>query len=57
VSESFAAFIIPYVDDMLLIENYIGLLEIIKGYLNKSLSMKDLGEGMYILGININRDR
>ena len=29
----------------------------IKGYLNKSFSMKDLGEATYILGIKIYRDR
>ena len=28
-----------------------------KGYLNKSFSMKDLGEAAYILGIKIYRDR
>jgi len=33
------------------------LLNSIKGYLNKSFSMKDLGEAAYILGIKIYRDR
>ena len=40
-------------DDILLIENDIEFLDIIKGYLNKSFSMKDLGEATYILGIKI----
>ena len=44
-------------DDILLIGNYIEFLDSIKGYLNKSFSMKDLGEAAYILGIKIYRDR
>ena len=46
-----------YVDDILLIGNDIEFLDSIKGYLNKSFSMKDLGEASYILGIKIYRDR
>ena len=41
----------------LLIGNDIEFLDSIKGYLNKSFSMKDLSEATYILGINIYRDR
>ena len=44
VSGSSVAFLILYVDS-------------IKGYLNKSFSMKDLGEAAYILGIKIYRSR
>ena len=44
-------------DDILLIGNDIEFLNSIKGYLNKSFSMKDLGEAAYILGIKIYRDR
>ena len=44
-------------DDILLIGNDIELLESVKGYLNNSFSMKDLGEAAYILGIKIYRDR
>ena len=44
-------------DDILLIGNDIEFLESIQGYLNKSFSMKDLGEAAYILGIKIYRDR
>ena len=45
VSGSSVAFLILYVDDILLI------------YLNKSFSMKDLGKAAYILGIKIYRDK
>ena len=48
---------ILYVDDILLIGNDIEFLDSIEGYLNKSFSMKDLGEAAYILGIKIYRDR
>ena len=57
VSGSSIAFLILYVDDILLIGNDIEFLHSIKGYLNKSFSMKDLGEAAYILGIKIYRDR
>ncbi|KAK1647853.1 hypothetical protein QYE76_065658, partial [Lolium multiflorum] len=57
VSGSSVAFLILYVDDILLIGNDIELLRSVKGYLNNSFSMKDLGEASYILGIKIYRDR
>ena len=57
VSGSVVAFLILYVDDILLMGNDIELLDSIKAYLNKSFSMKDLGEAAYILGIKIYRDR
>ncbi|KAK1594668.1 hypothetical protein QYE76_008240 [Lolium multiflorum] len=57
VSGSSVAFLILYVDDILLIGNDIELLSSVKGYLNKSFSMKDLGEAAYILGIKIYRER
>ena len=57
VSGSSVAFLILYVDDILLMGNNIEFLDSIKGYLNKSFSMKDLGEAAYILGIKIYRDR
>ena len=57
VSGSSVAFLILYVDDILLIGNDIEFLDSIKGYMNKSFSMKDLGEPAYILGIKIYRDR
>ena len=56
MSGSSVAFLVLYVDDILLIGNDIEFLSI-KGYLNKSFSMKDLGEAAYILAIKIYRDR
>ena len=56
VSGSFIAFLILYVDDILLIGNDIEFLDSLKGYLNKNFSMKELGEAAYILGIKIYRD-
>ena len=57
VSGSNVAFMISYVDDILLIGNDIDLLNSVKSYLNSKFSMKDLGEASYILGIKIYRDR
>ena len=56
MSGSSVAFLILYVDDVLLIGNDIKFLDSIKGYLNKSFSMKDLGEAAYIFGIKIYRE-
>ena len=57
MSGSSVAFLILYVDDILLIGNDTEFLNSIKGYLNKNFSMKDLGEAAYILGIKIYRNR
>ena len=57
MSGSSVAFLLLYVDDILLMGNDIEFLESIKAYLNKCFSMKDLGEAAYILGIKIYRDR
>ena len=57
VSGSSVAFLILYVDEILLIGNNIEFLDSIKGYLNKNISMKDLSEATYILGIKIYKDR
>ena len=57
VSGGSIAFLILYVDGILLIENDIEFLDSIKGYLNKNFSMKYLDEAAYILGIKIYRDR
>jgi hypothetical protein len=56
-SGSFVAFLILYVDDILLIGNDIPMLESIKTSLKNGFSMKDLGEVAYILGIRIYRHR
>nr|GEV01077.1 retrotransposon protein, putative, Ty1-copia subclass [Tanacetum cinerariifolium] len=50
-------FLILYVDDILLMGNNITMLQEVKSWLCKCLSMKDLGETAYILGINIIRDK
>jgi hypothetical protein len=57
VSGSSVAFLILYVDDILLIGNDTKLLKSVTDYLNSKFSMKDLGEAAYILGIKIYRDR
>ena len=56
-SGSSVAFLVLYVDDILLIGNDVELLGSMKEYLNSYFSMKDLGEAAYILGIKIYRDR
>ena len=45
------------VDDKLLIGNDIPMLESVKEWLKSCISMKDLGNAEYILGIKIYRDR
>ena len=57
VSGSSVAFLILYVDDILLIGNDIEILDSMKGYLNKSFSKKDLGEAAYTLSVKIYIDR
>src|SRR3954469_12234207 len=57
MSGSSVAFLVLYVDDILLIGNNVKFLESMKEYLNGQCSMKDLGEAAYILGIKIYRDR
>src|SRR3989337_2330586 len=57
VSGSYVAFLILYLDDILLIGNDKEFLNSIKGYLNKNFSMEYVGEAAYILGIKIYSDR
>jgi hypothetical protein len=57
VSGSAVVFLVMYVDDILLIENDIPMMKVVKSSLRKSFSMKDLGEASYILDIKIYRDR
>lgn len=52
-SRSFIVFLILYVDGILLIRNDVSMLSAVKESLNDKFSMKDLGEGVYILGIKI----
>ncbi|GJW03238.1 retrotransposon protein, putative, ty1-copia subclass [Tanacetum coccineum] len=56
-SESNVAFLILYVDDILLIRNNVTMLQEVKSWLCMCFHMKDLGEASYILGIKIIRDR
>ena len=57
VSGSSVAFLILYVDDILLIENDVEFSEKHKEVFERSFSKKDLGEAAYILSIKIYRDR
>ena len=57
VSGSLVAFLVLYVDDILLIGNDILSLHAVKTWLGGNFSMTDLGEVTYILGIGIYRDR
>ncbi|GJR94337.1 retrotransposon protein, putative, ty1-copia subclass [Tanacetum coccineum] len=56
-SGSSVAFLILYVDDILLMGNNVTMLQEVKSWLCKCFSMKDLGEAAYILRIKIIRDR
>ncbi|GJS31494.1 retrotransposon protein, putative, ty1-copia subclass [Tanacetum coccineum] len=56
-SGSNVAFLVLYVDDILLMGNSVTMLQEVKSWLCKCFSMKDLGEAAYILGIKIIRDR
>ena len=51
------AFLVLYMDDILLIENDVGMLSTIKVWLANTFNMKDLVEASYILGIKLFRDR
>ncbi|KAH9735169.1 hypothetical protein KPL71_017652 [Citrus sinensis] len=57
IQEKSVAFLILYVDDILLIGNDIGVLTTIKSWFAKQFDMKDLGKASYILGIKLLRDR
>ncbi|GKB42204.1 retrotransposon protein, putative, ty1-copia subclass [Tanacetum coccineum] len=56
-SGSNVAFLILYVDDILLMGNNVTMLQEVKSCLCKCFSIKELGEAEYILGIMIIRDR
>ncbi|KAL0400303.1 UNVERIFIED_CONTAM: Retrovirus-related Pol polyprotein from transposon TNT 1-94 [Sesamum radiatum] len=57
ISGSSIAYLVLYVDDILLIWNDVKMLGDIKVWLSTQFSMKDMGEASYILGIKIYRDR
>nr|GEV27189.1 hypothetical protein [Tanacetum cinerariifolium] len=56
-SRSNIAFLVLYVDDILIMGNNIAMLQDVKSWLCKCFSIKDLGEATYILIIKIIRDR
>ncbi|GJY95278.1 retrotransposon protein, putative, ty1-copia subclass [Tanacetum coccineum] len=56
-SGSNVAFLVFYVDDILLMGNSVTMLQEVKSWLFKCFSIKDLGEAAYILGIKIIHDR
>ncbi|KAL2251499.1 UNVERIFIED_CONTAM: Retrovirus-related Pol polyprotein from transposon TNT 1-94 [Sesamum indicum] len=57
ISGSTVAYLVLYVDDILLIRNDFKMLGDIKAWLSKQCFMKNMGEASYILGIKIYRDR
>ncbi|KAL0411156.1 UNVERIFIED_CONTAM: Retrovirus-related Pol polyprotein from transposon TNT 1-94 [Sesamum latifolium] len=57
ISGNSVAYLVLYVDDILLIGNDVKMLGDIKAWLSTQFSMKDIGEASYILGIKIYRDR
>src|ERR1051325_9452532 len=57
IVNSTVAFLVLYVDDILLIGNDVRYLTDIKNWLATQFQMKDLGEAQYILGIQIVRNR
>ncbi|KAL0546872.1 hypothetical protein IC582_016790 [Cucumis melo] len=57
INKGKVAFLVLYVDDILLIRNDMGYLTDVKAWLAAQFQMKDLGEAQYVLGIQIIRDR
>ena len=49
-------FLVLYVDDILLIENEVGVMSLVNVWLSSQFDMKDLGEANFILGIKLWRD-
>ncbi|KAA0063766.1 gag/pol protein [Cucumis melo var. makuwa] len=56
INKGKVAFLVVYVDDILLIGNDVGYLTDVKAWLAAQFQMKDLGEAQYVLGIQIIRD-
>ena len=57
ISGSAVTFFVLYVDNILLIENDIFIMMLVKVWLSKEFIMKDLKEAFYILGIKVYRNR
>ncbi|KAL0298832.1 UNVERIFIED_CONTAM: hypothetical protein Sradi_6543000 [Sesamum radiatum] len=53
ISGSSVAYLVLYVDDILLIGDNVKMLGDIKAWLSTQFSLKDMGEASYILGIKI----
>ncbi|KAL0405951.1 UNVERIFIED_CONTAM: Retrovirus-related Pol polyprotein from transposon RE1 [Sesamum latifolium] len=53
ISGGSVAYLVLYVDDILLIGNDVKMLGDIKAWLSTQFSMKDMGEASYILGMKI----
>ena len=51
IQDKAVVFLTLYVDDILLIDNDVGVLSTIKEWLATQFEMKDLGEASYVLGI------
>ena len=52
-SGNVVVFLVLYVDDILLIENDVGTLSLVKVWLSTQFDMKDLGEANHILGSSL----
>ena len=50
-------FLVLYVDDILLIENDVGVLSLVKVWLSGQFDIKYLGKADHIIGIKFLRDR
>ena len=50
-------FLVLYIDDILLIENDVGVTSSVKVWLSSQFDMKDMGEANFIQGIKLWRDR
>ncbi|KAL0361229.1 UNVERIFIED_CONTAM: Retrovirus-related Pol polyprotein from transposon RE2 [Sesamum radiatum] len=57
ISGSSVAYLMHYVDDILVIGNDVKMLDDIKAWLSTQFSVKDMGEASYIISIKIYRDR
>ncbi|KAK4411931.1 Retrovirus-related Pol polyprotein from transposon TNT 1-94 [Sesamum angolense] len=57
ISRNSVAYLVLYVNDILLIGNNVKMLGEIKAWLSTQLFVKDMGEASYILGIKIYKDR
>ena len=57
ISGSKFAFLVLYVDDILIASSDLGLLRETKDFLSQNFEMKDMGDTSYVIGIEIFRDR